>query len=570
MLKIKFVFMLLIPVMLIALILPARATSNSYDPADWEIIEVDIAVREMVYDPIADRIYATSPYFDVVYAINPNSGNVSTLIDNLDYPRNLALSDDSSTLYVSFNDGSGHSILQFDLLAQTQIRTFDLGNSSNYPLQALDMEVIPGEANKVVIARDETHSNSSTYDVAIFEDGQLLPNTVSAYALRYIEPATSSILYGHDTAFNDFYTMQMDDMGVVTTSSPSGVIGGPYDIEYDSGDGLVYSSQGRVVNPVARTLVHSYTVQYLFLVEPVSEIDRTFFMRDNPLRLYIYDQSDFTSIEAFPVPNIPIDPGFGQIYSLIHTSGYGIAFNYVVEHFGGAAAYKFYLVRSLYGMEAHPQPEYQLEYPGQTVTYSIDITNIGSVADVYDVNVVSNDWPITISDNMVSLNPGQSTSIDVNITIPSTVTGAVLSESKINIASQNTNVVARDISLWTEAIFHDVVAQPQVTYLANSPGQTVTYTIDITNTGNITDTYDIDVASNDWPVQVSISNTGFLTPNQNITISIEVSIPEAISGEKVAETEILITSQLMNSVSRQVNLTTEAIFYEVYLPFMRK
>jgi hypothetical protein len=104
--------------------------------------------------------------------------------------------------------------------------------------------------------------------------------------------------------------------------------------------------------------------------------------------------------------------------------------------------------------------------------------------------------------------------------------------------------------------------------LSGRPGATVTYTVQITNTGDVTDTFDIAASGYTWTTNVSAAAVT-LAANATTTVTVAVQLPsEWVFGSDSAL--ITVTSQGETAVNAQTTLTSSLIPYEIFLPVIMK
>jgi len=143
-------------------------------------------------------------------------------------------------------DGSG-MVAQVDLKAESVTYTTSMGFDSapGVPRFANYLAAKPGDPNVVAVSRNA--------GVIILDHGNQLTNTVDSpfYEIESLAFGNSGAdLYGYDnlsTGFN-LYRMNVNSSGASLIDYPGLFFSGFY-AEIQNHDGLIYSSNGRVVNP---------------------------------------------------------------------------------------------------------------------------------------------------------------------------------------------------------------------------------------------------------------------------------------------------------------------------------
>jgi len=96
-------------------------------------------------------------------------------------------------------------------------------------------------------------------------------------------------------------------------------------------------------------------------------------------------------------------------------------------------------------------PEYQEGLPGGTVKYTVDVWNMGSLADTYNLSVGDNaGWSPTISPGTLALAAGQKGTATVSVTIPVNARTCVDNDN-ITVAATSQNDPAVKDNVWTIA-----------------------------------------------------------------------------------------------------------------------
>lgn len=168
--------------------------------------------------------------------------------------------------------------------------------------------------------------------------------------------------------------------------------------------------------------------------------------------------------------------------------------------------------------------------PGETVTHTFAITNMGTVSDTYLLALTLGDWPATLLDaQMGPLDPLESGQARVVAEIPALLPGEALlasdwltltvtsaAEPQVGAQAQGTTHAIANLSLAL------AVDDPCREALA---GQAATYTLAVTNGGSYTDTYDLSLSGKDWPTSVTPGQTPPLAPGQAAVALVRVEIP---------------------------------------------
>ena len=209
-----------------------------------------------------------------------------------------------------------------------------------------------------------------------------------------------------------------------------------------------------------------------------------------------------------------------------------------------------------YGLALTPDTAELQADPGQTVTYHMQILNIGLNSDTYDLSL-ADQWPYSMPSTIGPLSSGESAAFDVAITIPE---GAINGESDIAtlmaVSEANGNVNDSSV-LTTAANYYDLTLTPATAEANGYPGGQVDYVLQITNIGNAADIFDISTLG-DWPVTAP-ATIGPVERGQWVDVNISVSVPlTAMPGDFDVST-ITATSQGDGSKVQTSSLTTTAV-----------
>lgn len=213
--------------------------------------------------------------------------------------------------------------------------------------------------------------------------------------------------------------------------------------------------------------------------------------------------------------------------------------------------------------------------PGSAVTYTLNISNTGSVTDTFDLTV-DDEWATILSSDSITLAAGASGALTAVTTIPFDAAAGATGTSLVTAVSQNDNSVSDDTLLTTTATaVYGVSIHSDQTTLSGTVGTVVTYTLQISNTGNTTDTFSLSAANdNGWLSDFSASSI-MLAAGDSGTVLVTVHVPaDAVDGE-MNVTTVTAVSDNNPAVTGNVTLattatTTTTLIYPIYLPTILK
>src|SRR5262245_51717206 len=294
---------------------------------------INISVNEMVYDPISKKIYASVPSSagasgNSITVIDPVTANVGPSVFVGSEPNKLAVSDDGKYLYVGL-DGAA-AVRRFNIQTLSPETQFTLGNDTfGGPLLATDIAVMPGCSDTVLVSRGSS-SSSFGGTIAVYDNG------VRRGPANPTENISGSIAFGTSPitvfAFNgsDLRRVSITSNGLRTLDNTGGLLsGGTTDIKV--GGNLIFTPTGRVVDPVTKSILGTFSGVSSVLVELDTAQGKVFFLRsagDFPVpgnqtyRVVAYNQHTFLSIGSVDIPNVN-----GAPRSLIRFGPDGVAFN---------------------------------------------------------------------------------------------------------------------------------------------------------------------------------------------------------------------------------------------------
>jgi uncharacterized repeat protein (TIGR01451 family) len=215
--------------------------------------------------------------------------------------------------------------------------------------------------------------------------------------------------------------------------------------------------------------------------------------------------------------------------------------------------------------------ETQSADPGETVFYQHTITNSGNTTDTFSFSALSSAGWAYVLPTEVTLGAGESAAVSLEVTVPGgslygTIDNTVL--TAVSAAHQDTSTSVTDQTTVNRVVALSLSsAAPQ----AGDAGTTVTYTHQVQNLGNGSDTFVITaVSSQGWSVSHSANPT--LAAGASTDIEVYVNIPANAADQMVDQTTVTITSQADGTKTAVGTDSTTALKTDffVYLPMIVK
>ena len=316
-----------------------------------KIAILDLPANNLVWDPYAQRIYASVPSSygsngNTIAVIDPSKARIDGYYFAGSEPDQLALSADSKYLYVGL-DGSG-SLQRFILPHFTPDISVNLGTSEYGGLNtALDLQVSPGNSHTyaVIAGSSESYYGTALY---FYTDATQLAGSIQDSGISDIVFASPSTLYGYDGS-GTVSQVSVNSSGGTLGQQWSSLVSGS-NIDYSAG--LIYGSGGQVLNPATGLLLGTYNVRssccssYPELL-PFSPINRVLVLGQTPfagdsIDITSYNLTDFTPIAIASLSQL----GNTTTAGLIPWGNSGLAFLLQSGCCGNEATTQMVLVQS--------------------------------------------------------------------------------------------------------------------------------------------------------------------------------------------------------------------------------
>jgi len=298
--------------------------------------------------------------------------------------------------------------------------------------------------------------------------------------------------------------------GPVSYSSPA-VAGGRVYVGSDDYNVYCFSAYDN-------TLIWSYTTAFYARSSPAVADDRVYVGSIIDYKVYCFNDNENTLIWSYQTgSNVLSSPAVadGRVY---------------VGSWDGKV-YCFGPALPAWGVSVSISPDYQSGLPGVTLNYTVTVKNTGGLEDNYDLTVSDNSgWGPTVSPTSLTVPAGENRTATLSVIVPTNAIGCTEDSITVTATSQSDSTVSDNDSCIAHAeVVYGVEVSILPEYQEGLIGETLNYTVTVTNTGNVDDNYNLKVVDNEnWNPSIVSSIAVPAFENQMTTLT--VTIPENAIG----------------------------------------
>jgi hypothetical protein len=216
-----------------------------------------------------------------------------------------------------------------------------------------------------------------------------------------------------------------------------------------------------------------------------------------------------------------------------------------------------------------PEPWGDYREAGTTAEYLITITNTGVVTDYFTLDV-STTWNIESPvGGPGPIGPGESMQIAIAVDIPASAPRGTQGVTEIT-ATSISNPVEMDTTVITTTVgeYHFDVQPIPPDSQEDHPGNVLTYTLMVSNSGDFEDSYNVEISAT-WETTASLT-VGPLLPGEDGELVVLVTIPQDANHGDWDSAVITFTSQSKPEVIHQATLNSTAVWHRMLLPLALK
>jgi uncharacterized repeat protein (TIGR01451 family) len=211
---------------------------------------------------------------------------------------------------------------------------------------------------------------------------------------------------------------------------------------------------------------------------------------------------------------------------------------------------------AFYGVTVEPPSDLAWGDPGDKVVHALWVTNTGNCADTIDLALSGDEWTTVAPVTVLELAGGVGASLDVTVTVPADAQCGDEDIATVTFTSRHDDSTSDESSLTTLAnTVRGVAVEPSSDAASGDPGTNVAYSLQVTNTGNCDDTFDVSASGDAWTT-VAVPTVAPLGAGTGASVDVTVSVPACTEGGASDPSAVVFTSQNDGTLSKSAMLTT--------------
>ncbi len=212
------------------------------------------------------------------------------------------------------------------------------------------------------------------------------------------------------------------------------------------------------------------------------------------------------------------------------------------------------------GVALNPPQTWMSGNAGSVVTHTLTLTNTGDYTDTFTLQVDGYAWPTAVQASSVTLGPGLAAAIELSVAIPPEPLAASDNFTLTAVSSFDSNVTAQVVGITEVELPMVALSLSGETSQSGLPGQTLWYTLTVTNLGSGTDSFHILLSDSAWPATVTPDTLPDVDAQASASFAVSVLVGPGLS----ASVTVTVVSALNPEVSASIILTS--VTQAVYLP----
>ncbi|GAB4144541.1 MAG: hypothetical protein Fur0021_01200 [Candidatus Promineifilaceae bacterium] len=197
---------------------------------------------------------------------------------------------------------------------------------------------------------------------------------------------------------------------------------------------------------------------------------------------------------------------------------------------------------------------------GSLVTHTLTLANTGNYTDTFTLQLAGYAWPTTLQPTSVTLGAGATTAVDVVVSIPLEPTAASDSFMLTAVSHLDSSVTVQAAGVTELPVA--ALSLSGETSQSGFLGQTLWYTLTVTNLGTDADSFHIHLSDSAWPTTATPDHLPNVPAQSSATFTVSVLVGSGLSDSVT----VTVVSTLNPELSASLTLTTTT--HALFLPLV--
>lgn len=224
-------------------------------------------------------------------------------------------------------------------------------------------------------------------------------------------------------------------------------------------------------------------------------------------------------------------------------------------------------------LELSPASSEQTAGPGEAVRHHMALLNTGNTTDTFRLEVDGAAWEVEAPAEVGPVGAGQSVQVELAVRVPQGAMGDARDEAMlVAVSVADPSQAARATITSVAARRYGLGLGPAASEQVGGPGSAVRHTLELANTGNVTDSVALTLGGHRWPAQVQ-AVLRELAPGARTRVTVTVTIPPG-AAPGASDSVTVRASSGGGAAIATATLVTRALppsaRYEVMIPLLRR
>src|SRR5262249_43164723 len=152
-------------------------------------------------------------------------------------------------------------------------------------------------------------------------------------------------------------------------------------------------------------------------------------------------------------------------------------------------------------------------------------------------------------------------SFTVEVQVPANIGGGISTSTGVTVTSRGDSLISDQVQLTTTSKSVHAVTLTPGTNVKTTPGSSVTYTLKLTNNGNVSESFDVEITGSNWAAAADADPIGPIAAGASAELHVTVQVP---AGETSGSSDTATVTVKSFAGSAQASATLVTVVDTVF------